>query len=71
VTARWVNPAQASEHTGWSTDTIGDALRSGELRGHQRTPGGRWRIAIEDLDAWMRGEKADVEIPIVTRRRAS
>lgn len=71
MTARWLSPTQAAEHTACSRETIGAALRSGELRGYQRTAGGRWRIAIEDLDAWVRGETAEVEIPVVTRRRAS
>lgn len=34
--------------------TILTALRSGELTGHQRVPGGTWRIFQEDLDAWIR-----------------
>lgn len=71
MTARWLTPAQAAEHTGYSVDTITDALRSGDMRGHHRTEGGRWRIAIEDADAWVRGEDpAPVQIPSITRRTA-
>jgi excisionase family DNA binding protein len=71
VTARWLTPSQAAAHAVCSVDTIGDALRSGELRGYQRVGGGRWRIAVEDVDAWVRGETADVVIPAITRRRTA
>jgi excisionase family DNA binding protein len=66
MTARWLTPNAAADHTGFSVDTICDALRDGSLRGYQRKAKGRWRIAVEELDAWVKGEVAVVEIPSVT-----
>jgi excisionase family DNA binding protein len=68
----WYNlPDAATYAAGASSDTIGDALRSGELRGYQAAAGGKWRIHRDDLDAWIRGEIAPVEVPKITRRKAS
>lgn len=58
ATRVWFTPQQAGEYTGWSAKTIHRALRDGSLKGTQHTTGGRWRIHIEDLDAWQRGETA-------------
>ena len=55
----WHDTKSAGVYAGVSTDTILDALQSGECRGYQRvSPGGKWRIHRDDLDAWMRGERA-------------
>lgn len=71
MTARWVSPKQASEHVGVHVETVAKALREGELRGYQRKPNGRWRIAIEDVDAWIKGEPpANTAAPTITRRSA-
>lgn len=67
----WRTPKEAADYTRCSVDTLLDALRSQELRGYQSGSGGRWRIHLDDLDAWVRGEVADVQIPAVSRRRAS
>lgn len=56
MTARWLDVAGASDHSGYGVDAIWAALRAGELRGYRRCDRGRWRIAIEDVDAWVRGE---------------
>ena len=61
----WHSPASAAVYADASVDTIGDALRSGDLLGYQRVAGGKWRIHVTDLDAWIKGE------PPVTARRAS
>lgn len=37
-------------------DTLLAALRTGALKGFQSGKGGTWRMAEEDLAAWMRGE---------------
>ena len=53
----WHTSATAAEYADCHVDTILAALRSGELKGHQRkSPHGRWRIHTTDLDAWLRGE---------------
>lgn len=71
MTARWLTPTEAAEHARVSRDTIGHVLRSGELRGYQRKPGGAWRIAVEDVDAWVMGEEpAPRQVPAITRRSA-
>lgn len=51
----WHTTATAAEYTGYAQTTVLRALESGELTGHQRTPGARWRIHVDSLDAWMRG----------------
>ena len=56
---------------------VGEALRTGELRGHQKTrngktvPGSTWRAHIDDIDAWIRGEPPPPRrVPAVTRGRS-
>lgn len=54
----WHTTTSAAEYADLHVDTIRDALRAGELKGHQRkSPHGRWRIHATDLDAWLGGEK--------------
>jgi excisionase family DNA binding protein len=48
-------------------DTVGDALRSGDLRGYQTGPNDRWRIHVNDIDAWIKG---DVAVVVPHLRRA-
>jgi|GEM_PF-4466819 len=55
ATRIWFNTKQAGAYTGYSPTTVLRALEAGELLGHQRTTGGRWRIHRDSLDAWMRG----------------
>lgn len=69
VSTPWMLTGEAAPYARCSEDEIRDALASGELRGSQRKPGGRWRIHRDDLDAWLRGERNSVTIPTVTRRR--
>lgn len=67
----WRTPQEAADYARKSRDTVLDACRAQELRAYQSGRNGRWTIHVEDLDAWVRGEVADVQIPVVTRRRAS
>lgn len=68
----WLTSSEAADRARCNVDTLQDALRSQELRGYQGGgKKGRWRIHVEDLDAWVRGETAEVQVPTVTRRRAS
>jgi hypothetical protein len=48
----------ASERARRHPKTVLAALRTGELRGYQRSTKGTWRIFEDDLDAWVRGESA-------------
>lgn len=52
----WMNVTQISTWTGRHPQTIYAALRSHELRGHQRDKGLAWRAERADVDAWVRGE---------------
>lgn len=78
----WKTQAEAAEYAKCGVRTINEALRKGELVGHQSKPGGRtetgrprrggtWRIHIEDLDAWIRGEDAPAapDVPRIDRAR--
>lgn len=38
--------------------TVAIALRSGELRGHQRAKGAHWLIDEDDVRAWVTGVAA-------------
>ena len=71
VERRWLSAKDASVYTGRSGRTVLDAARAGELRGAQTGKFGHWSFLTEWLDAWMSGEPAPVEVPVVTRRRAS
>lgn len=46
---------QAAAIAGVHRQTVGDALRSGELHGVQRKKRGNWRIPEAALRAWMNG----------------
>lgn len=67
----WLTVTEAAERARIAASDLHRALAGDELRGYQRVKGGKWRINVEDLDAWIRGEIADVRIPAVTRGRAS
>jgi excisionase family DNA binding protein len=52
----WFTVEEASVRTGVGRTEIYEALQVGELTGFQRHgKKSRWRIHVEDLDAWMRG----------------
>lgn len=53
----WLTTKQVAEYAGMHPKTVQNALQDGELIGYQRTePHGRWRIHVEDADAWIRGD---------------
>jgi excisionase family DNA binding protein len=66
----WLTIPEAQAYARRSYSTISDALRSGEMRGSQTKRGGTWLVHTDDLDAWLRGEKADARVPAVSRRTA-
>lgn len=51
----WLNTQQAADYSGYSAKTIRRALETGELVGRQRTAGGRWRVHVDAVDAWLGG----------------
>lgn len=67
----WLTVAEAAHRARAGIRTIHRALADESLRGHKPVPGSPWRIHCDDLDAWIRGEKADVKVPSVTRRRSA
>lgn len=67
----WLTVPEAAAYTRKSNTKISEVLRSGELRGSQTCRGGTWTIHRDDLDAWLRGERADAEPARVTRRRTA
>lgn len=69
----WLTPAQAAPYSRRSRTQVLTALRSGELVGYQTKPNGKWTIHRDDLDSWIRGEKAAAApTPVArARRRAS
>lgn len=64
----WFTVTEAAARARVNVDTIGDALRSGDLRGYQSGRGGRWRIHVNDIDSWIKGELAAVVVPHARRR---
>lgn len=69
VETPWLKIKEAAAYSRKSKSLISDALRCGELRGNQTKANGTWLVHRDDLDAWIRGERADVHIPSVSRRR--
>ena len=53
----WHTTATGAVHSGYHQQTIRKALEAGELHGTQRVTGGRWRVHVDCLDAWMSGQK--------------
>jgi excisionase family DNA binding protein len=71
VETPWFTVAQAARYIHRSEENLRDLLRAGTLRGNQPGRKGKWLIHRDALDAFVRGEVAAVEIPKITRRRAS
>lgn len=53
----WLSPTDVQDLTGFGRSDVYTALQCGELAGHQRGKGGRWRIHIDAVNAWVRGEQ--------------
>lgn len=52
----WLLAGEAADRARCGRGTIIAALNDGSLVGQQRREGGTWRIHVDDLDAWVRGE---------------
>ncbi len=68
MTSPWLTLPQAAERAQRGVRTLTRALADESLTGYQPVKGGRWRIHVDDLDAWVRGEKAPVKLPVLSRR---
>jgi excisionase family DNA binding protein len=66
----WLTVKQAAARAQRGERTVLAALADESLRGHRPGERGNWRIHLDDLDAWVRGERADVQIRIPGRRTA-
>lgn len=51
----WFTTALAAEYAGLHPVTVRKACESGSMHGVQRVKGGRWRIHVVCLDAWIEG----------------
>lgn len=52
----WLSVEEARQYTGVSARELYAALQVGELVGTQRARRKKWRIHVDNLDAWMRGD---------------
>ena len=60
----WMTVPEVAAYARMGRTEILTALNDESLRGHQTKPGGKWRVHVEDVDAYLRGEVAE---PIRTR----
>ena len=67
----WLTVPEAAAYAKRHTQTIKNALRDGSLRGSQTQRNGKWLVHRDDLDAWLRGEVAEVVPPRITRRKSA
>lgn len=65
----WLDVRAAAVYSRKSRNTILSALQAGELRGSQTKTGGKWSIHRDAVDAWLRGEIADIQPAAVTRSK--
>lgn len=54
----WLSVDEVQQMTGVSRTEIYAALQTRELVGNQRTKHKKWRIHIDAINAWMRGDTA-------------
>lgn len=48
----FISPSQADAFLGLRSGTTSAAIKRGELRGHIRPGGKRYRVSIEELEEW-------------------
>lgn len=71
ISSPWLTVDEAAQYARRHRNTVQAALTRGELEGNQTKRGGRWLIHRDAVDAWTRGEKAEVKVPTLTRGRRS
>ncbi len=57
IARRWLTVDEVRQMSGEGRTRVYEALQTGELVGSQRTPRGKWRIHVDAVESWMRGEK--------------
>lgn len=69
----WMTPQQVASKTKRHVSDVRRALEHGDLHGHQKCPGGRWRIDPACVDPWMCGEEypASRDECVCQRRRST
>lgn len=60
----WLSIKEAAAWSGFSTKTVYRAIAAGELRAKKVRS--RWRIAVSDLEAWLRPQAVRVR-PVAVR----
>lgn len=51
----WMTPQKVADKTGRDVSEVRRALENGELHGHQKVKGGRWKIDPACVDPWVIG----------------
>lgn len=54
ITRQWLTVDEVRQMSGEGRTRVYQALQEGELVGRQRTPRGKWRVHVEEVDRWMR-----------------
>ena len=56
-TSPWLTTREACAYSGFGLSKVLTALHDGDLVGRQSGPGGRWRIHVDAVDAWLDGSR--------------
>jgi len=56
IRREWLTVAEAEAMTGIGRKELYEALQAGELPGNQRVRNGKWRVHVDDVRNWMRGQ---------------
>lgn len=64
----WLTPAEIANLARCCTDTVWDALKSGELHGHRRHARGPWHVYVDSVTAWI--ETDDPAVAAIASARA-
>lgn len=56
----WLTVAEAARLSRRHPETVRDALKAGELHGHQKHARGRWTVHVDSVTAWIEADNAAV-----------
>lgn len=71
IESPWMTTNETAAYARCHVNTVNKAARSGELRGSQTGRSGKWLFHREAVDAWIKGEIAEITVPVVTRRKSA
>ena len=54
----WLTPAEVQQVTGAGRTEVYAALQTGDLEGHQRGKGRKWRVHRDAVERWITGSSA-------------